>query len=85
MAIIKKFNNHQFKTIYISWNTDPLGDIYILHVASCKPDKWQNLSSLNKKESKEFAPGLQRQRLHSKLNLKSDRVIIKSFDKLLED
>lgn len=36
----KLFEESNFETIYMSWNNDPLGNIYIFHVASKNPDKW---------------------------------------------
>ena len=39
-ALIQIFNENSFKTVYISWNKDPLGNIYLFHIASKRPEKW---------------------------------------------
>lgn len=40
-AIKKLFEENKLETIRLVWNNDPLGNIYIFHVASKKPDKWR--------------------------------------------
>ena len=83
LALIKKFNKHGFKTVYINWNKDPLGNIYIFHVASKKTKKWQNLIEMNKANLKEYAPGFQRHQLQSNFKLKTNRILIKTIDKFI--
>lgn len=41
-AIKKLFEENSFETIRLVWNNDPLGNIYIFHVASKDPDKWKD-------------------------------------------
>ena len=40
-ALKKIFEHNNFSTIYLAWNNDPLGNIYIFHVATRKPEKWK--------------------------------------------
>lgn len=84
LALINKFKKYNFKTIYINWNKDPIGNIYIFHIATYKPNKWSEIIKLNTKNINQFAPGFQRQKLLSNLNFNSERGIIKSFDNFLQ-
>lgn len=83
LALIKKFNKYNFKTVYINWNRDPLGNIYILHVSSCKSKDWGMLTAFNTQDN-QYAPGFQRNQLHSRLNRITDSVLIKTLDNILE-
>ncbi len=60
-AIINLFNEHSFKTVYINWNNDPVGNIYIFHIASKHPDRWCDIKMMNN----DFGPGYYRQLLLS--------------------
>jgi len=44
-SLSQLFEYNGFRTIYISWNSDPLGNIYIFHIASCKPENWKDIIS----------------------------------------
>jgi len=79
LALIRKFNNHNFKTVYINWNKDPIGNIYIFHVASKQSKNWNELIKINEINLKQYAPGFQRQQIQSKLNMKDERVLIKTI------
>ncbi len=83
LALIKKFNEQKFKTVFINWNKDPLGNIYLFHVATCKPEYWGSLEELNKVNLKQYAPGFQRHQLQSQLNMKTDRILIKTIEQFL--
>ncbi|CAN2048446.1 Methyltransferase type 11 domain-containing protein [Candidatus Magnetomoraceae bacterium gMMP-1] len=63
-AISNLFSEHSFKTIYISWNNDPIGNIYIFHIASKCPDRWCNIINMNNMNNN-FGPGYYRQLLLS--------------------
>lgn len=40
VALFKAFELRGFKTLHVDWNDDPIGNIYILHIASKNPDRW---------------------------------------------
>ena len=42
-ALVNMFKKHCFETVYISWSNDFLGNIYLFHIASKKPQQWQVL------------------------------------------
>lgn len=81
MALVKKFEEQGFKTIYLSWGKDPIGDIYIFHVVSCKPQGWETLIKLNEIQLSISAPGMERHRLKSKSIKKEERLLIKTLEK----
>jgi hypothetical protein len=62
-ALINLFNESAFQTIYMNWNNDPLGNIYIFHVASRNPEKWASIKSLQ--HHNQYGPGYDRQLLLS--------------------
>lgn len=39
-ALIRLFEKHSFKTVFMDWNDDPLGNVYIIHVATKYPERW---------------------------------------------
>ncbi len=75
-ALLKLFEKHGLATIYASWNTDPLGNIYIFHVASKKPDKWQDVISPGWSDGIE-GPGYNRNLLVYNLNYCKNVIIDK--------
>ncbi len=60
-ALINLFNEHNLKTLYIDWNQDPIGNIYLFHIASKQPQKWENLIQMP--DSVLFGPGYDRELL----------------------
>jgi len=70
-AIINLFNEHSFKTVYINWNNDPVGNIYIFHIASKQPDRWFAIENVNN----DFGPGYHHQLLLSNINHYSDGIL----------
>jgi len=62
-AIINLFNEHDFKTIYITWNNDPIGNIYLFHIASKHPERWNEIIRQNDVRSLSYGPGYYRQLL----------------------
>ncbi len=85
LALIKKFREHGFKTLYINWNNDPFGNLYIFHIASYKPENYAELSAMNEKNINQDAPGAGRNRLLTFLNNKSDRSKIKTLETFLKN
>lgn len=83
LSLIKKFKKHNFKTIYINWNNDPFGNLYIFHIASCNPEKHTQISVINKNIFNKFAPGYNRQSILSSPKSNSDRMKIKILNSLL--
>lgn len=59
-SLVRLFNNNGFKTICIDWNTDPLGSIYIFHIASKQASKWQGKIKL---KLNSFSPGFHRHKI----------------------
>lgn len=45
-TLIRLFGHHGFKTVYLNWNTAAVGNIYLLHVASKHPQKWEGKLSI---------------------------------------
>ncbi len=36
------FKQHGFQTLYVNWNDDPMGNVYIFHIASRQPERWDD-------------------------------------------
>jgi len=84
-ALISKFNEHGFKTLHIDWNDDPFGNIYIFHIASNNPTKWEAINSFNKIAKKDI-PGSKRQQVVSQIKSSHQSLTIdslKKFDKTI--
>lgn len=62
-ALAVLFSNAGFETIYVSWNTSPVGDIYILHIASRNPQKWESIVRLNDPKRQALGPGYHHKQL----------------------
>lgn len=45
-TLIRLFGNHGFKTVYLNWNRAAVGNVYLLHVASKHPQKWEGKLSI---------------------------------------
>lgn len=67
-AIIKLFEECDFKAIYISWNNDPIGNIYLFHVASKHPERWSEIVDMQKGYMNRLGPGYYRQLLLSNIS-----------------
>lgn len=63
-TLIRLFNEKSFKTLYISWNNDPIGNIYIFHISSRNPEKWVNIKT-KMGVINTYGPGYNRQTLLS--------------------
>ncbi len=83
LALIRKFNAHKFKTLYIDWNNDAFGNIYIFHIASCKSEIWKEIEKHNKTKSKK-APGYTRNKLLTSSKSNFERTIINTLDEFIE-
>ncbi len=64
------FDENGFGTIYCNWNSDPIGNIYILHVASKNINKWDKIIALNPTMGKIAGPGCERQMVISNIRNK---------------
>jgi len=61
-AVLKRvFDNHGLKTLYLTWNEDPLGNLYVFHIASKRPAQWTAISQ--RQPSLTHGPGVRRSRL----------------------
>lgn len=67
-AIMRLFEEQGFKTICINWSHDPIGNIYIFHIASKNSEKWLQIKALQQVLDKTPAPGYERQLLLSNTN-----------------
>ncbi len=85
LALIKKFNEHNFKTLYISWNNDAFGSLYIFHIASCKPKNQHNIKELYNNNFTEDAPGMNRTKLLTSLKNKTVRNKIKTLKNFISE
>ena len=74
------FKENGFETIYISWNNDPIGNIYIFHIASKKPQHWENIISNMQLDRVSRGPGYNRQLLLGS-SASCDRLIIEKTEK----
>ena len=59
-SLMELFEKRGFNTVYCTWNNDtPFMNVYIFHIASCKPDKYRNVfPSYEQPEFKKSSPGL---------------------------
>lgn len=64
-SVYNIFNEHGFKTIFINWNYDPVGNIYLFHIASKYPEKWGVIKAKQNIDNRK-APGFYHQRIISK-------------------
>jgi hypothetical protein len=62
-ALVRLFQERAYKTLYISWNHDPIGNIYIFQIASQHPERWDQI----KLPVDFYGPGYERQLLLSAL------------------
>ena len=60
-ALINLFDEYGFKTIYMNWNNDPISNIYLFHIASKHPERWDSIIEQNDKQF--YGPGYYRQLL----------------------
>ncbi len=63
-ALVHLFNEHSFKTMYISWGDDPIGNIYLFHISSKWPERWDAIKKAGAR-LEPFGPGYFRQMLLS--------------------
>jgi hypothetical protein len=66
-SLIRLFREHNFKTIYISWNNDPLGNIYLFSIASKNPEKWAHIREKGQYQQLQ-GPGYFRQKVLSNVD-----------------
>lgn len=59
-TLVHLFKERGFETIHLDWNNDPFGNIYIFHIASKNPEKWDMINTY-KKTSNKLVPGSSRQ------------------------
>lgn len=71
------FREHGFQTLYMNWNDDPLGNIYIFHIASRQPEKWAG--RIHPSDAS-LGPGSSRLLIHPEQDGSSDRVRIDPRD-----
>lgn len=61
-ALQRLFLNEGFQTIFQSWNKDPIGNIYIFHLATKYPEKWKNqFETMFSSIDQNHFPGLEKQ------------------------
>ena len=66
-AIVQLFNNYNLKTIYLNWNNDPFGNIYLFHVASKYPENWENIITMQEYLLDQAGPGYYHQLILSNI------------------
>lgn len=71
-SMVRLFEKHGLKTVYINWNNDPLGNIYVLHLASKHPEPWEGASATVGPHPK-HGPGYFRQLLLAGGDMKRER------------
>lgn len=54
-AVCRLFEDRGFATVYLTWNDNPLGNIYIFHIASRNPESWGQIKQ--RQPSLRFGPG----------------------------
>lgn len=57
-AMRRLFEDRGFGTVYLTWNDSRLGNIYIFHIASRNPEKWEQISQ--QQPRLRFGPGYMR-------------------------
>ncbi len=60
-AMIRLLADRGLRTVYLDWNDDALGNLYILHVAARHPERHAKIAALQKKLP--YGPGLARSKL----------------------
>ncbi len=76
-SLVLSFEKQGFYTLYVNWNDDPFGNIYIFHVASCKPEKWKDKI---RPVIMTHGPGSARLMLHPEQEYSVDRVFVNFND-----
>jgi len=61
MAVKRLFGAHGFETVYLSWNEDPLGNLYVFHICSRHADRWSRIA--RQQPSYACGPGVSRSQL----------------------
>ena len=74
-ALVQLFNENSFKTLYINWNNDYLGNIYIFCITSKVPEKWKIIREMC--SYCRYGPGYFRQTLLSNSNILQNSMIKK--------
>ena len=70
-SIYSVFKDNGLDTIYINWNNDPHGNIYLFHIASKKKENWKKIIKLNLNKAVIPGPGAFRQSLLSNTDIET--------------
>ena len=71
------FKEHGFQTLYVNWNDDPLGNIYVFHIASRQPEKWAGKIH---PADVQYGPGSARLLIHPEQDGSTDRTVVDPGD-----
>lgn len=63
-TLVRKFKEQSYQTIYLSWNKPVLGYIYVLHICTKNPDKWEHISNIEELKNMK-GPGAEFLKLYS--------------------
>jgi hypothetical protein len=61
LTVKRLFERRGFATIYLTWNEDALGNLYVFHVCSRVPCRWEIIS--RQQPTMNMGPGVERDRL----------------------
>ena len=70
-SIYNLFKDNGFDTVYCKWNNDPIGNIYLFHIASKKKENWEHIIMRNYDKSFIQGPGAFRQSLLSNIKIET--------------
>lgn len=60
-AMARLFERHGFSTVFLEWNEDPLGNIYVVHLGARDPLPWRDVAKLGRVAA--HGPGVARNAL----------------------
>jgi len=70
-CIYNLFKEYGYDTIYCKWNNDPVGNIYLFHIASKKKENWKNIIKMNFSKNVIPGPGVFRQSMLSNSDIET--------------
>lgn len=74
-TLIELFKAEGLSTIYLDWNSAPVGNVYLFHIATRSPDRWQDVIRMPSRHCQETeGPGYWHQYLQSGCSLSNGKL-----------
>jgi hypothetical protein len=64
-ALAQKFLENGLETIYLDWNNDPFGNLYLFHISTKHSDNWLSILEAHHSNQNKIGPGAFRQQILS--------------------